>query len=158
MVIFQAEYERQILDRDSQETPGDDLSGHESDNILDVVEGVDKEGNKYGLGPEAGKHKPSVSSTSFDGISPSTSEYEHMRAAISKLSAENMTLREQLKTHEELIRASQEELKTHGELIRASQEESRLLRKQFQQFLESFSLGHPPPPPPCSDSLPPPPI
>jgi len=89
LVIFQNEYERHTLDRDSQETPGDDLSGHESHNIiLDVVEGVDKKGHKYGLGAEAGKHKPSVSSTSFDGISPS--QYEHMRASISKLSAENM--------------------------------------------------------------------
>jgi hypothetical protein len=42
-----------------------------------------------------------------DGISPY--EYEHMRTVIYKMSIENMALKEQLKTHEELILASQEE-------------------------------------------------
>jgi len=61
---------------------------HQSDNFIfwDVVGGVDKKGHIYGLGAEAGKYKPS-SSISSDDISPF--EYERMRAAISKMSAEN---------------------------------------------------------------------
>ena len=117
------------------------MSSHQSDNniFLDVVGGVDKKGRVFGLGPEAGKYKPFVSSTS-DGIS--LSEYEHMRAVISNLSAENMTLKDQLKTHEDLIRASQEESISTREESRLAREESRLLREQFQQFMERFSLGH----------------
>ncbi|KAK2451908.1 hypothetical protein QL285_010918 [Trifolium repens] len=103
------------------------------------VGGVDKKGRVFGLGPEAGKYKPFVSSTS-DGIS--LSEYEHMRAVISNLSAENMILKDQLKTHEDLIRASQEESISTREESCLAQEESRLLREQFQQFMKSFSLGH----------------
>jgi len=107
---------------------------HQSNNIifLDVVGGVDKKGHIYGFGPEAGKYKPS-SSRSFDGISPS--EYEHMRTVISKMSAENMTLKEQLKTHEELICAS----KGESSLLREqSQEDSHLLREQFQKLRSFF--------------------
>jgi hypothetical protein len=101
---------------------------------LDVVGGEDKKGRVYGLGTEAGKYKPSRSST-YGGISPS--EYQHMRTIISDLSAENTTLKEKLKTHEELIHQSQED--------------SRLLREQLYQFMAKFSLSLPPrsdPPPP----------
>ncbi|CAK8531106.1 unnamed protein product [Lathyrus sativus] len=68
------EYEKRILERDSQEAHGDDVSSHQSDNniFLDVVGGVDKKGRIYGLGPEAAKYKSFRSST-FDGIS--SSEY-----------------------------------------------------------------------------------
>ncbi|AES64549.1 hypothetical protein MTR_2g026970 [Medicago truncatula] len=107
---------------------------HQSDNIifLDVVEGVDKKGHIYGLGPEAGKYKPSTS-IPFDNISPS--EYEHMMTVISKMSVENMTLKEQLKTHEELIRSS----KVESRLLRErSHEDSCLLREQFQKFRSLF--------------------
>jgi hypothetical protein len=107
---------------------------------LDVVGGVDEKGRIYGLGPEAEKNKPSRSST-YDGIS--SSEYQHMRTIISDLSAENTTLNEKLKTHEELIHQSQED--------------SRLLREQLFQFMAKFSLSHhlpphsdPPPPPPTA--------
>ena len=97
---------------------------HQSDNFifLDVV-GVDKKGRIYGLEAEVGKYKPS-SSRSFDGVSPS--EHEHMRTAISKMSAENMELKERSKTNEELIRASQEESRLARE---QSHEDSRLLRE-----------------------------
>ena len=44
------------------------------------------------------------------------------------MSVENMELKEQLKTYEELIRSSHEE--------------SCLLREQFQKFMKSFSQGH----------------
>ncbi|XP_058744612.1 uncharacterized protein LOC131634279 [Vicia villosa] len=123
------EYEKRIIERDSQEAPGDDVSSHQSDNIifLDVVGGVDKKGRIYGLGPEAAKYKSSGSSIS-DGIS--LTEYEHMKTVISDLSVENNTLKEKLKTHEDLIRASQED--------------SRLLREQLFRFMESFSGGHQP--------------
>ncbi|KEH34277.1 hypothetical protein MTR_3g463980 [Medicago truncatula] len=84
--------------------------------FLDVVGVVNKKGRIYGLGVKAGKYEPS-SSRSSDVISPS--EYEHMRTAISKMSAENMELKERLKTNEELICASQEE--------------SRLVREQSQE-------------------------
>jgi hypothetical protein len=73
----------------------------------------------YGLGAEAEKYKPSLSISS-DGISPS--KYDHIRTAISKMSAENMELKERLKNNEELIRASHEE--------------SRLAREQSQQSQE----------------------
>ncbi|KAK2441843.1 hypothetical protein QL285_013089 [Trifolium repens] len=144
------DYEKRILDRDTQETPRDDVSSHQSDNniFLDVVGGVDKKGRVFGLGPEAGKYKPFVSSTS-NGISQS--EYEHMRAVISNLSAENMTLKDKLKTHEDLIRASQEESISTREESRLAREESRLLREQFQQFMKTFSLGQSHLPP-CPDS------
>ncbi|CAK8534903.1 unnamed protein product [Lathyrus sativus] len=124
------EYDKRILERDSQEAPGDDVSSHQSDNniFLDVVGGVDKKGRIYGLGPEAAKYKSYRSST-FDGIS--SSEYEQMRTVIFDLSAENNTLKEKLKTHEDLIHASQED--------------SRLLREQLFQFMKSFSAGHQPP-------------
>jgi hypothetical protein len=105
---------------------------------LDVVGGVDKKGRVYVLGPEAEKYKPSRSST-YHGISPS--EYQHMRTIISDLSAENTTLKEKLKTHEELIHQSQED--------------ARLLREQLFQYMAKFSSSHhlpphsdPPPPPP----------
>ena len=80
---------------------------HQSDNFifLDVVGGVGKKGRIYGLGDRG--RKISSSSRSSDGISPY--EYEHMRTAISKMSAENMERKERLKTNEQLIRASQEE-------------------------------------------------
>ncbi|AES97172.1 hypothetical protein MTR_5g046450 [Medicago truncatula] len=55
------------------------------------------------------------------------------------MSAENMELKERLKTNEELIRASQEESRFARE---QSQEDSRLLREQFQKFMESFTQGH----------------
>ncbi|XP_058781747.1 uncharacterized protein LOC131655966, partial [Vicia villosa] len=136
---LQNEYEKRILERDSQEAHGDDVSSHQSDNIifLDVVGGVDKKGRIYGLGPEAAKYKPSRSST-FDSIS--SSEYEQMRTVISDLSTENNTLKEKLKTHEDLIRASQED--------------SRLLREQLFRFMESFSAGHQPPRPDQNPSSP----
>src|SRR4051812_41909713 len=65
-LLFQNEYEKRIIERDSQEAPGDDVSSHQSDNLifLDVVGGVDKKGRIYGLGPEAAKYKPSKSFTS----------------------------------------------------------------------------------------------
>lgn len=105
------------------------MSSHQSDNsiFLDVVGGVDKKGRIFGLGPEAGKYKPSASTTSYDGVSPS--EYQQMRTLVTNLSDENKSLKEQLQSHEELIRASQEE--------------SRLVREQLLQFMESFSLSHP---------------
>ena len=114
---------------------------HQSDNFifLDVVGGVDKKGRIYGLRAEAGKYKSS-SSRSSDGISPS--EYEHMRSAISKMSDENMELKERLKTNEELIRASQEDSRLAQEQSQQSQEDSRLLREQLQKFMESFAQGH----------------
>ncbi|WJX29777.1 hypothetical protein P8452_18382 [Trifolium repens] len=134
------EYEKRIVERDTQEPLGDDASIHQADDddiFLDVVGGVDKKGRVYGLGTEAGKYKPSRSST-YGGISPS--EYQHMRTIISDLSAENTTLKEKLKTHEELIHQSQED--------------SRLLREQLYQFMAKFSLSLPtrsdPPPPPPS--------
>ncbi|KAL2346969.1 hypothetical protein Fmac_000969 [Flemingia macrophylla] len=101
---------------------------------------MSKKGRIFGLGSEAGKYKPS-SSGSYDGIS--NSEYEQMKNLISNLSEENKTLKEQLQSH--------------SELIRASQEESRLVREQAEQFMETFSLGlasqplHPPQPPPTHD-------
>jgi len=125
---------------------------HQSDNfiLLDVVGGVDKKGRIYGLGAEAGKYKPSTSRSS-DGISPS--EYEQMKTAISKMSAENIDFKERLKTNEELIRASQEESRLAREQSRLareqshlvqeqSQKDSRLLREQLQKFMESFAQGH----------------
>ncbi|XP_045791816.1 uncharacterized protein LOC123886553 [Trifolium pratense] len=137
--IVANEYEKRIVERDSQEPLGDDVSIQQADDIifLDVVGGVDKKGRIYGLGPEAERYKRSRSST-YDGIS--SSEYQHMRTIISDLSAENMTLKEKLKTHEELIHQSQED--------------SHLLREQLFQFMEKLSLSHlpprsdPPPPPP----------
>ena len=100
---------------------------HQSDNFifLDVVGGVDKKGHIYGLGPEVGKYKPSSYRSSYN---ISLAKYEHMRTEMSKMSAENMEFKEQLKTCEELIRSSQEE--------------SRFLREKFQKFMESFSQGH----------------
>ncbi|AES97948.2 hypothetical protein MTR_5g062110 [Medicago truncatula] len=65
--------------------------------------------------------------------------FGHMRTAISKMSAENMELKERLKTNEELIRASQRESRLARE---QSQEDSRLLREQFQKFMESFTQSH----------------
>jgi len=114
---------------------------HQSHNFifLDVVGGVDKKGRIYGLGTEAGKYKPS-SSRSSDGILPS--EYKHMTIAISKMSAENMELKERLKTNEELIRASQKESRLAREQSQQSKEDSRWLREQFQKFMESFTQGH----------------
>jgi hypothetical protein len=126
---LQDEFEKRIIERDShEEALGDDVSRHESDNIifLDVVGGVNKKGRIYGLGPIAGKYKPSRSSRS-DGILQS--EFEQMRA-------ENASLKEKLKAHEELIRASQED--------------SRFLREQMTKLMEMVSQGHPPPPPPPS--------
>ncbi|XP_058767311.1 uncharacterized protein LOC131640986 [Vicia villosa] len=133
------EYEKRIIERDSQEAPGDDVSSHQSDNLifLDVVGGVDKKGRIYGLGPEAAKYKPSKSFTS-DCIS--SSEYEQMRTVISDLSVENKTLKDKLKTREDLIRASQED--------------SRLLREQLFRFMETFSAGHLPPRPDQTPSSP----
>ena len=126
---MQDEFEKRIIERDShEEALGDDVSRHESDNIifLDVVGGVNKKGRIYGLGPEAGKYKPSRSSRS-DGISQS--EFEQMRA-------ENASLKDKLKAHEELIRASQED--------------SRFLREQMTKLMEMISQGHLHPPSPPS--------
>jgi hypothetical protein len=129
IIVLQDEFEKRIIERDSQEEAlGDDVSTHESDNIifLDVVGGVNKKGRIYGLGPEAGKYKPSRSSRS-DGILQS--EFEQMRA-------ENASLKEKLKAHEELIRASLED--------------SRSLREQMTKFMEMVSQGHLHPPSPPS--------
>jgi len=96
------------------------------------------------LGFGAGKYKSS-SSISFNKIS--LSEYEYMRAVISIMSAENMTLKKQLKTREELIRASYKESRVLQEQLH---EDSRSLQKQFQRFMESFLQGHSHLPP-CSN-------
>jgi hypothetical protein len=107
---LQDEFEKRIIERDShEEALGDDVSRHESDNIifLDVVGGVNKKGRIYGLGPEAGKYKPFRSSIS-DGILHS--EFEQMRA-------ENTSLKEKLKAHEKLIRASREQMTKLMEMI-----------------------------------------
>ena len=54
---MQDEFVKRIIERDShEEALGDDVSSHESDNII-----VNKKGRIYGLGPEAGKYKPSRS-------------------------------------------------------------------------------------------------
>ena len=106
--------------------------------FYDVVGGVNKKGRIFGLGSEAGKIKPSSSRVS-DGIS--NSEYEQMKIFVSNLSEENKTLKEQLQSH--------------SELIRASQEESRLVREQLRQFMETFSLevaSRPPQPAATHDS------
>jgi len=53
---LQDEFEKRIIERDShEEALGDDVSRHESDNIifLDVVGGVNKKGRIYGLGPKS---------------------------------------------------------------------------------------------------------
>jgi hypothetical protein len=114
---LQDEFEKRIIERDShEEALGNDVSRHESDNIIFL----------YGLGPEAGKYKPSRSSRS-DGILQS--EFEQIRA-------ENASLKEKLKAHEELIRASQED--------------SRFLREQMTKLMEMVSQGHLHPPPPPS--------
>ncbi|KAL2326330.1 hypothetical protein Fmac_025388 [Flemingia macrophylla] len=136
------EYERRLSERESQQSSGDGVSSEQSENNIfyDVVGGVNKKGRIFGLGSEAGKYKPS-SSRSSNGIS--NSEYEQMRNLVSNLSQENKTLKEQLQTH--------------SELIRASQEESRMVREQLRQFMETFSLGlasqssRPLQPPPTDD-------
>jgi hypothetical protein len=74
-----------------------------------------------------------------------------MTDSIMSNSAENMTLKYQLRTHEDLIRASQEESISTREESRLAREESRLLREQFQQFMKTFSLGQSHLPP-CPDS------
>jgi len=58
------------------------------------------------------------------------------------MSAENMELKERLKTNEELIRASQKESRLAREQSQQSKEDSRWLREQFQKFMESFTQGH----------------
>jgi hypothetical protein len=129
-IILQDEFEKKrIIERDShEETLGDDVSSLENDNIifLNVVGGVNKKCRIYCPGPKAGKCKRYKSFKS-DGILQS--EFEQMRA-------ENASLKEQLKAHEELIRALQED--------------SRLLKEQMTKFMEKISQGHlhPPPPPP----------
>jgi hypothetical protein len=61
----------------------------------------------------------------------SLSKYDHMRAVISNLSAENMTLKEKLKTHEDLIRASQTKSILTREESHLALEKSRLLQEPF---------------------------
>ncbi|KAL2347974.1 hypothetical protein Fmac_001974 [Flemingia macrophylla] len=102
------ECERRLSKRKSQQSSGDGASSVQFQNNIfyDVVGGVNKKGRIFGLDSEAGKYKPS-SSRLFDGIS--NYEYEKMRNLVSNLSQENKTLKEQLQSHLELIRASQEE-------------------------------------------------
>ncbi|XP_029128162.1 uncharacterized protein LOC109803761 [Cajanus cajan] len=132
------EYERRLSERESQQLSGDHAaSSVQSENSIfyDVVGGVNDKGRIFGLGSEAGKYKPS--STFLDGIS--NPEYEQMKNLVSNLSEENKTLKEQLKSH--------------ADLIRASQEESRLVREQLKQFMEMFSQSsRPPQPPPTHDA------
>jgi hypothetical protein len=86
----------------------------------------------FGFG--VGKYKHS-SFTSLDNISPF--EYEHTRAVISKTSAENMALKEKLKTREELIRASHNESRV---LREQSREDSCSLRAIYVVFFtKSFT-------------------
>ncbi|KAL2326932.1 hypothetical protein Fmac_020359 [Flemingia macrophylla] len=142
VVVVLSEYERRLSERESQQSSGDGVSSVQSENstFYDVVGGVNKKRRIFGLGSEVGKYRPS-SSRSSDGIS--NSEYEQMRNLVSNLSQENKTLKEQLQTH--------------SELIRAPQEESQMVREQLRQFMETFSLGlasqssRPPQPPPTHD-------
>ncbi|KAL2318603.1 hypothetical protein Fmac_032479 [Flemingia macrophylla] len=137
------EYQRRLSERESHQSSGDGASSSvQSENSIfyDVVGGLNKKGRIFGLGSKAGKYKAS-SSGSYDGIS--NSEYEQMKNLVSNLSEENRTLKEQLQSH--------------SEMIRASQEESRLVREQLRQFMETFSPGlasqhlHPPQPSPTHD-------
>ncbi|KAL2342606.1 hypothetical protein Fmac_003891 [Flemingia macrophylla] len=137
------EYQRRLSERESHQSSGDGASSSvQSENSIfyDVVGGLNKKGRIFGLGSEAGKYKAS-SSGSYDGIS--NSEYEQMKNLVSNLSEENRTLKEQLQSH--------------SEMIRASQEESRLVREQLRQFMETFSPRlasqhlHPPQPSPTHD-------
>ncbi|RHN80506.1 hypothetical protein MtrunA17_Chr1g0189031 [Medicago truncatula] len=126
-IILHDKFEKMIIERDShEEALGDDVSSHENDNniFLDVVGGVNKKGHIYDLGSEAGKCKSYRSSRSDDILQ---SEFEQTRG-------ENASLKEQLKTCEELIRASQEN--------------SLLLREQMIEFMEIVSQVHLHPPPP----------
>jgi hypothetical protein len=82
---LQNDYQNMIVETDSQEGPGDNVSGHQSDDIIvSDVGRVDEKEHIY-LGPEA-------------------------MAIISNLSAENTILQKKLKTYE-LIPASNEELR-----------------------------------------------
>ncbi|XP_020208217.1 uncharacterized protein LOC109793165 [Cajanus cajan] len=133
------EYERRLSERESQQLSGDHAaSSVQSENSIfyDVVGGVNDKGRIFGLGSEAGKYKPS-SSTFLEGIS--TPEYQQMKNLVSNLSEENKSLKEQLQSH--------------ADLIRASQEESRLVREQLKQFMEMFSQSSRPlQPPPTHDA------
>ena len=115
---MQYEFKKRIVERDShEEALGDDVSNHESDNIifLDVVGGENKKGCIFGLGLKAEKYKSSRYSRSDDILQ---SRFEQKRA-------ENASLKKQLKAHEELIRASQED--------------SRFLREQMTKWMEMVS-------------------
>lgn len=103
---LQNKYEKRIIERDLKEVLGDNVSSRQFDNtiILEFVGGVDKKGHIYGLGPEVANYKLSTSSRS-DGISPSN--YEQIRIVIFYLSLKKKTLKKKIKTHEDLIRASQ---------------------------------------------------
>ncbi|XP_029126066.1 uncharacterized protein LOC109792804 isoform X2 [Cajanus cajan] len=138
LLIIMNEYERRLSERESQQLSGDHAASsvqYENSIFYDVVSGVNNKGRIFGLGSEAGKYEPS-SSTFLDGIS--NLEYEQMKNLVSNLSEENKTLKEQLQSH--------------ADLIRASQEESRLVREQLKQFMEMFSQSsHPPQPTPTHD-------
>ncbi|XP_020227319.1 uncharacterized protein LOC109808653 isoform X2 [Cajanus cajan] len=132
------EYGRRLSERQSQQLSGHHVASSvqsETSIFYDVVGGVNDKGRIFGLGSEAGKYKPS-SSTFLEGIS--TPEYQQMKNLVSNLSEENKSLKEQLQSH--------------ADLIRASQEESRLVREQLKQFMEMFSQSsRPPQPPPTHD-------